>query len=99
MKPKLVALILSFGLLTFVPSFAAEQVEEVWRSHYGAPRAIALDTASGSVWVAAGGSVVHLAGDGALLSQTDGFSYVNSVSVNTADASCWVTCTIHPRCR
>lgn len=39
----------------------AEPIIETWRSSFGECRSVAVDPEDGSVWVAAGASVVHLA--------------------------------------
>ena len=78
------------ALLVARPCVGAEAVKQVWRSAFGTPRSAAVNPTDSSVWAATGSSVMHLAADATVLSQTDGFWSPNSVSVNAADGSCWV---------
>ncbi len=75
---------LSAGLLR------AETVNESWRSPFGSALAAAVDETDGSCWAVTGGSVMHLAADGSILSQTNGFRSPNSLAVDIGDGSCWV---------
>jgi len=68
----------------------ADGVVEVWRSPFGAVRSVSANDADGSCWAAAGGSVMHIAADGAILGQFNGFTAPVAVAANSADGSCWV---------
>ena len=68
----------------------AETVIEAWRSPFGNMRAVAVNSSDGSCWVAAGASVMHIAADGGILSQTDFMWLPYAISVNQSDGSCWV---------
>jgi DNA-binding beta-propeller fold protein YncE len=72
------------------PLAATNLVTETWRSAWGAPRAVAVNPADGSVWAAVGSSLLHLAPDGAVLSRRDDFAGPQGLAVNSADGSCWV---------
>ncbi len=50
---------------------AAETVVEVWRSPYGAVKAVALNPTDGSCWAATGNGVTHVSADGVVASRTD----------------------------
>ena len=69
---------------------AGETVVEAWRSPFGTARSVSVNPTDGSVWAATGSSVMHLAADGTVLSQTNGFWSPQCVSVNASDGSCWV---------
>ncbi len=69
---------------------ATEEVVEAFRSPFGAARAVSVDPADGSAWAATGSSVTHLAPDGAVLSQSDGFWSPLSVSTDSRSGRCWV---------
>jgi len=84
-------------VVTFIPLLcllatpaSAVEVIEAWRSPFGLPRCAAVNPTDGSCWVASGASIMHLAADGALLSQTDGFWRPWSVSVDPSDGSAWI---------
>jgi len=77
-------------LTVFCRPAAAETVVEAWRSPFGIPRSVSVNTGDGSLWAATGCSVMHLASDGTILGQTSGFCSPASVSVNPTDGSCWV---------
>ena len=68
----------------------ADEVVVGWRSPFGFTRSLAVDPTDSSVWVACGGSMMHLAEDGSILSQADDYWTPWSVSVNPTDSSCWV---------
>ncbi len=68
----------------------AEPIIETWRSSFGECRSVAVDPEDGSVWVAAGASVVHLSREGTILALGRGFGFPSSVSLNASDGSCWV---------
>jgi hypothetical protein len=68
----------------------AEEVIETWRNPFGHLRSVSVNSTDSSIWVASGGSVLHLASDGTILSQTNGFAWTGAVAVNEADGSCWV---------
>jgi DNA-binding beta-propeller fold protein YncE len=53
-------------------------------------RGVCVNPSDGTVWAASGASVMHLTPDGAILSQTDGFSTPHAVSADAGDGSCWV---------
>jgi DNA-binding beta-propeller fold protein YncE len=72
------------------PWGSAGDVVEVWRSPFGRARSVSVNPNDGSCWAATGSSVMHVAADGTVLSQTDGFWSPGSVSVNATDGSCWV---------
>jgi DNA-binding beta-propeller fold protein YncE len=69
---------------------AEQGMVEVWRSPFGNPRSVSVDTGSDTCWAATGCSVMHVDSDGSVLSQTDGFWNPRAVSANPADGSCWV---------
>jgi len=71
------------------PGFA-ETVVEAWRSPFGDTRAVAVNPSDNSCWVAAGASVMHIAANGGILSQTDVTWRPQTISVNQSDGSCWV---------
>ena len=78
-----------------------ETVVEAWRSPFGAPISVSVNPTDGSVRSALGSSVMHLAANGMVLSQTNGFDRPRSVSVNSRDGSCWAADTysnqvVHP---
>jgi len=84
----------------------AEEVIEAWRSPFGTPLAVSLNRTDGSCWAATGNSVMHLADNGVILSQTNGFrnaiwlgpddeAFAASLSANSTDGSCWVADTYH----
>ena len=77
-------------LCVFSRPALAEEVIEAYRSPFGTPRSVSVNPTDGSVWAATGASIMHLAADGAILSQTNGFWEPCSVSVNPFDGSCWV---------
>lgn len=81
---------LTLLLCAFTTPSPAEDVIETWRSPFGHMRSVSVNSSDGSAWVASGGSVLHLAADGTILSQTGGFVHVNAVAANQADGSCWV---------
>jgi hypothetical protein len=85
-------LLFAFLPLLLAPALPARAIEvvEAWRTPFGTIRGTAVNSTDGSVWMSAGASVMHLASDGSLLSQTDGFVGPRAVSVNSADGSCWV---------
>jgi PKD repeat protein len=68
----------------------AEEVIEAYRSPFGTVRSVSVNPTDGSCWVAAGGSVMHVAADGTILGQHGGFSRPIAVTVNPTDGSCWV---------
>jgi len=68
----------------------AETIVEAWRSPFGAASAVSVNSTDGSCWAATGASVMHLAADGTVLAQANGFKHPISVSVNATDGSCWV---------
>jgi DNA-binding beta-propeller fold protein YncE len=74
----------------FPTAAPAETVVEAWRSPFGFGRAVSVNPTDASVWAATGSSVMHLAADGAILGQTNGFLGPSSVSANPSDGSCWV---------
>jgi len=81
----------SDSITLIVRSEGAEVFVEGWRSEFGYAHAVsAVDPSDGSCWAATGGSVMHVAADGTVLSQTDGFSYPGSIAVYLTDKSCWV---------
>jgi beta-lactamase regulating signal transducer with metallopeptidase domain/DNA-binding beta-propeller fold protein YncE len=88
----LVVLTLVCGTAT-TPALARE-VKEAWRSPFGRPQSVAVNPADGSCWALAGSSLMHLAADGSVLKQIDGFwlaaGVVPYLSVNPRDGSCWV---------
>jgi len=73
-----------------VPWARAEEVAEAWRSPFGRPRSVSVDTSDGSCWAATGSSVMHVAADGSVLSQTDGFWNPECVAADPLDGTCWV---------
>jgi DNA-binding beta-propeller fold protein YncE len=81
--------LLLLGLLA-ASAAPAEILVETYRSPFGIPWSAAVNRTDGSVWAATGGSVMHLAEDGTVLSQADGFWGPFGVSVNPTDGSCWV---------
>jgi DNA-binding beta-propeller fold protein YncE len=86
-----VVFLLVFAFLPALTSAAgAEEMREVWRSPFGAPSAVSVNTHDGSVWAATGASLMHLSARGETLSQTDGFWGPTSVSANPVDGTCWV---------
>jgi DNA-binding beta-propeller fold protein YncE len=86
-----VVVMLVFAFLLFSVSAAgAEEMREVWRSPFGAPSAVSVNTHDGSIWAATGASVMHLSATGETLSQTDGFWGPTSLSANPVDGTCWV---------
>ena len=86
--------VLSLCLAVWMP-VEAEEVVETWRSPFGMPRGVSVNSADRSVWAATGSSVMHLAASGAVLTQAEGFWSPQSVSVNPTDGSCWVADTGH----
>ena len=88
------AVVLVIGLTVLLWLLAsqacAEEVIEAWRSPFGACRAVSVNTSDGSCWVADGSTLLHLAADGTIISQTTGFQQPWAVSVNPSDGSCWV---------
>ena len=81
--------------LLLVPVVHADDYREVYRSPFGTGRAVSVNTADGSCWAATGASVMHVAADGNVLSQSNGFREARSVSCNPTDGSCWVADTDH----
>ena len=69
---------------------AAEEVSELWRSPFGNPRALSVDSSNGTCWAATGNSVMCLSAADAVLAQIDGFSSPRGIAVNSGDGSCWV---------
>jgi hypothetical protein len=69
----------------------AEQVVEAFRTPFGAMSGVAVNPTVGSVWVASGGSVMHLAADGSIIGQFDGFQGPGDMAVDPTDGSCWFT--------
>ncbi|MFB3882733.1 MAG: S-layer homology domain-containing protein [Armatimonadota bacterium] len=76
----------------------AEEVVEASRTAFGDVRGVAVNPTDSSVWVAAGGSIMHLAADGSIIDQFDGFTApgatggivpAGSIAVNATDGSCW----------
>ncbi len=68
----------------------AETVVEAWRSPFGNASSISANPTDGSVWIAAGSSILHVGPSGVILSQANGYWFPWSVSVNSTDGSCWV---------
>jgi DNA-binding beta-propeller fold protein YncE len=91
----LIAAALSAAILVPNAIAGAETIGEAWRSPFGTPRALSPNPTDGSVWAATGSSIMHLAADGTVLSQTSGFSAPFAVAVNPKDGSCWVGDTYH----
>jgi len=61
----------------------------VWTSPLTFPRALAVNSADGSVWISGRADhLAHFAADGSLLSDIPGI-HPDSLSVNPADGSCW----------
>ena len=69
----------------------AEQVIEAFRTPFGEVRGVAVNPTDSSVWVAAGGSIMHLAADASIIGQFDGFAGPGAIAVNPTDGSCWFT--------
>jgi DNA-binding beta-propeller fold protein YncE len=84
------ASMLAYLAAIWLPAAGAEVVAEAWRSPCGRPRSLSVNTSDGSCWAATGSSVMHLAADGTVLTQTDGFWSPQSVSSNPVDGTCWV---------
>ena len=86
--------VLTLGYVTATTPALAGEVKEVWRSPFGAPHSVAVNAKDGSCWALTGASVMHLAADGGVLKQIDGFWLAAGVapylSVNPRDGSCWV---------
>lgn len=87
-------LALTMGCHSPAAAVLAEDVRDTWRSPFGAPHSVAVNPADGSCWALTGASVMHLAADGTVLKQIDGFWQATGVipylSVNPRDGSCWV---------
>jgi len=73
-----------------VPRAGAEEVAEAWRSPFGKPRSVSASPSDGSCWAATGSSLMHVAGDGSVLSQTNGFWNPQCVAADPVDGTCWV---------
>jgi hypothetical protein len=69
----------------------AEQVVEAFRTPFGEIRGVSVNPTDSSVWVASGGSIMHLAADGSIIGQFDGFIDPRAIAVNSTDGSCWFT--------
>ena len=69
---------------------AYENVGEAWRSPFGTPVSVSVDSTDGSCWAATGSSVMHLAAGATILSQSSGFWTPGGVAANPSDGSCWV---------
>ena len=91
----LIAAVLSAAILVPSAIAGAETIGEAWRSPFGTPRVLSANLTDSSVWAATGSSIMHLAADGTVLSQTNGFSAPFAVAVNPRDGSCWVGDTYH----
>ncbi len=78
------------GLIAASASAGGEEISELWRSPFGNPRAVSVDTGSGACWAAVGNSVMCVSRSDALRFQVDGFSSPLGLDVNPADGSCWV---------
>ena len=68
----------------------AEQVVETWRSPWGLPRGLSVNSADGSCWAATGNTVMHVGAAGLVLHQLSGLAQPKAVSVDRTDGSCWV---------
>lgn len=90
MRLSLVLLLASLLILGATSTATAADIVEAWRSPFGYPQCVSADPADGSCWAATGASVMRLAADGTVLSQTDGFWHPRCLSVNSSDGSCWV---------
>jgi len=73
-----------------VPWARAEKVAEVWRSPFGRPRSVSVRPSDRSCWAATGSSVMHVAANGSVLSQTNGFWNPQCVAADPGDGTCWV---------
>ena len=83
-------LVLSILACVFHSLVSAETVVETWRSPFGSAQSVSVNSTDGSCWAATGSSVMHLTGNGVVLSESHGFWSPTSVSVNSTDGSCWV---------
>jgi len=74
------------------PLFAREEVEETWRSSWGASWCVSVNPTDGSCWVTDWDTddVIHFAADGTQLWRGTSFFNPECVAVNPNDGSCWV---------
>jgi len=74
------------------PLFAAQEVEETWRSSWGAAWSVSVNPTDGSCWVTDWDTddVVHFGADGTELWRGTSFLDPECVAVNPNDGSCWV---------